>query len=254
MFKLPRSIIDRGPGLPAGKGKGEVKLEACIETLAEAKLAAKHGLNRVELCSALDLGGLTPSAALIKQVAAVIETHVMIRPRAGDFVYSLDEVNLMQQDIRNAAELGATGVVFGCLTNLNEVDENANRQLLETAKAAGLQCTFHRAFDFVFDMNEALEKIIVLGFNRILTSGGQATAVAGLTAIKKLVSQANGRIQLMAGSGVNGGNAHLFSEIGVDAIHFSIRKKRNSIGSLSMGANYDVDEEKIVAILKALKE
>ena len=231
-----------------------MKLEACIETLAEAKLAAKCGLNRVELCSALDLDGLTPSAALIKHASAVIETHVMIRPRAGDFVYSPDEINLMQEDIRKAAELGAAGVVFGCLTVLNEVDENANRQLLKTAKAAGLQCTFHRAFDFVFEMERALEKITDLGFNRVLTSGGQATAVAGLTTIKKLVAQADGRIQIMAGSGVNAGNTHLFSEIGADAIHFSIRKKRNSIGSLSMGANYDVDEEKIAAILKAVKE
>ena len=231
-----------------------MKLEACIETLAEAKLAAKHGIHRVELCSALDLGGLTPSAAFIEQVAAVIETHVMIRPRAGDFVYAPDELGLMQEDIRKAAAFGAAGVVFGCLTDLNKVDENANRQLLEVAKAAGLHCTFHRAFDFVFDMDAALEKIIELGFNRILTSGGQATAVAGLTTIKKLIAQANGRIQIMAGSGVNGGNAHLFSGIGVEAIHFSIRKKRNSIGSLSMGANYDVDEEKITSILIAVKE
>ena len=229
-----------------------MKLEACIETLAEAKLAAKHDLDRVELCSALDLGGLTPSAALIQESVKIIETHVMIRPRAGDFVYQDEELKLMQDDIQQAANYGATGVVFGCLTDVNTIDEAACRHLLEAARAKNLQVTFHRAFDFVFDMQPALEKLIALGFVRLLTSGGQATAIAGLPTIKKLVSQANGRIQIMAGSGVNGGNAHLFQSGGVDALHFSIRKKRNSIGSLSMGANYDVDEEKIVSINRAL--
>ena len=93
-----------------------MKLEACIETIEEAKAAAEHGLNRVELCAALDLGGLTPSAALIEASSKIIETHVMIRPRAGNFVYSTEELVLMKLDIEIAAKLGATGVVFGCLT------------------------------------------------------------------------------------------------------------------------------------------
>jgi copper homeostasis protein len=230
-----------------------MKREACIETLAEAKVAAKHGIDRVELCSALDLGGLTPSAALMQESVKIIETHVMIRPRAGYFVYQDEELKLMQADIQQAANYGATGVVFGCLTDVNTIDEAACRHLLEAARANNLQVTFHRAFDFVFDMQPALEKLIALGFDRLLTSGGQATAIAGLTTIKKLVTQANGRIQIMAGSGVNSGNAHLFQSAGVDALHFSIRKKRNSIGSLSMGANYDVDEEKVMVILKTLE-
>ena len=103
---LPLSILERGPG-------GEVALEACIETLAEAKLAAAHNLNRVELCAALDLGGLTPTAALISACAEVVEVHAMIRPRGGDFVYTADEENLMLAEVRNAKKAGAAGVVFG---------------------------------------------------------------------------------------------------------------------------------------------
>ena len=230
-----------------------MKLEACIESLPEAKAATANGLDRVELCAALDLGGLTPSVAMISAASMLIETHVMIRPRAGDFVYSSDELEVMKAEIAVAAENGAIGVVFGCLNDVNQVDQEANRQLLVTAKKLGLSATFHRAFDFVFDMDEALTILIDLGFDRLLTSGGQATAIAGLTTIKKLIDQASERIEIMAGSGINGNNAHLFQSVGIDALHFSIRKKRNSIGSLSMGMNYDVDEKKIMAMLNTLR-
>ena len=229
-----------------------MKLEACIETLAEVKAAVNHGLNRVELCSALDLGGLTPSAALIQESAKIIETHVMIRPRAGDFVYEDEEIKLMQADIQRAQHFGATGVVFGCLNDFNQVDEDKNKRLVNTAKKAGLQCTFHRAFDFVFDMDEALELIVDLGFQRILTSGGQATAINGLNQIMKLITQANGRIEIMAGSGINAENIKTIEAAGVDAAHFSIRKKQNRMASLNMGTQYEVDEKKILNIKNAL--
>jgi copper homeostasis protein len=229
-----------------------MKLEACIETLAEAKLAAKHGIDRVELCSALDLGGLTPSAALIKASAKIIETHVLIRPRAGDFVYTTEEIEWMNAEIVLAAKYGASGVVFGCLNHFNQVDVDNNKRLVNTAKKAGLQCTFHRAFDFIFEMDTVLELIIDLGFQRILTSGGQATAKNGLNQIMKLITKANGRIEIMAGSGVNASNIKTIQAAGVDAAHFSIRKKQNRIVSLNMGAQYEVDEEKMLNIIKTL--
>lgn len=230
-----------------------MKLEACIETIQEAKAAANHGLNRVEICAALDLGGLTPPSSLIQACAPIVDTHVMIRPRGGDFVYTRDEIKLMKTDIQVAAEFGAAGVVFGCLTGTNALDIAANKKLLEVAKKEGLTTTFHRAFDFVFDMPEALDQLIELGFKRVLTSGGQTSAVNGLNQIMKRITQAEGRIEIMAGSGVNAANIKTIKAAGVDAAHFSIRKKQNRMVSLNMGAQYEVDEEKILNIRKALK-
>jgi len=229
-----------------------MKLEACIETLAEAKLAAAHNLNRVELCTALDIGGLTPTAALISACAEIIDVHAMIRPRGGDFVYTAEEENLMLAEVRNAKKAGATGVVFGCLLPSGEIDFALTQRLVLEAKKVGLQTTFHRAFDFVTDKQKALEELIDLGFYRVLTSGGKPTAIEGLEEIARLVRTANGRIEIMAGSGVNASNAEALKTSGVDALHFSIRKPTGSVLPLAMGVNYAPDAEKILGILKSL--
>ena len=243
----PLSKLERGLG-------GEVKLKACIETLAEAKLAAKHGLNRVELCAALDLGGLTPTEALISACAEVVEVHAMVRPRAGDFVYTEEEIELMLCEVRNAKKAGASGVVFGCLTPANEIDFALTQRLVLAAQSVGLKTTFHRAFDFVLDPENTLEKLIELGIDRVLTSGGKSTAIAGLSQITSLIETSKGRIQIMAGSGVNATNAKALKTTRVDALHFSIRKPSGSLLPLGMGANYEPDEEKILTILNSLSE
>ena len=229
-----------------------MKREACIESVNEARAVARFNLDRAELCAALDLGGLTPPSSLIKACSDLVETHVMIRPRAGDFVYDKAELDLMKADIRNAAECGAAGVVFGCLTGGNAIDVEANKELVDIAKTNRLQCTFHRAFDFVFDMTTGLNQLIALGVDRVLTSGGQATAINGLNQIMQLITLADGRIEIMAGSGVNATNITTIRAAGVDAAHFSIRKKQNRMVSLNMGAQYAVDEDKITSILKTL--
>jgi len=230
-----------------------MKLEACIETLAEAKLAAKHNLNRVELCSALDLGGLTPSAALIRACAEVIETHVMIRPRAGNFVFSTLEMALMMEEIAVARDFGATGVVFGCLTIENKIDFALSQHLVLAAHKNSLQCTFHRAFDFLEDQKTGLEQLIKLDFDRLLTSGGADTAQKGVENLARLVKDSNGRIEIMAGSGVNASNILELQHLGIDAAHFSIRKKTGEKVPLGMGEHYEPDEEKIIKILNVLK-
>jgi copper homeostasis protein len=227
-------------------------LEACIETLAEAKLAAKHNLNRVELCAALDLGGLTPTTALIRACAEVLEVHAMIRPRGGDFCYTPDELTLMVSEIEDAKNEGATGVVFGCLTAENLLDVEATKILTQKAKQLGLQSTFHRAIDFVPDQELVLEKLIALGINRVLTSGGKTTAAEGIEGITKLVRAANKRIEIMAGSGVSAQLVPALTAARVDAIHFTLRKKTGAKPLIGMGENYGVDEEKILGILKSL--
>ena len=229
-----------------------MKLEACIETLEEAQIAAKHKIDRVELCSALDLGGLTPSAGLIKSVSEHIETQVMIRPRAGDFVYTESELLIMEGDIQIAKDFGATGVVFGCLTETKEIDVESNSRLLEKAKSLELISTFHRAFDFLFDMGSGINQLLDMRFDRVLTSGGQQKAYTGLNQIMQLITLANGRIEIMTGSGVNADNIKTFKAAGVDAAHFSIRKKQVGMASLNMGEKYEVDEEKVLTIMRSL--
>lgn len=232
-----------------------MQLELVAESFPEAEMAAKYAFHRVELCSALAVGGLTPSAGMIKQCAkyAQVEVHVLIRPRPGHFVYTEAEVAVMLRDIREAAKLGARGVVIGALTADGIIDREACERMHQQATNLGLETTFHRAFDFVNEAESSLEQLITMGFHRLLTSGLKPTAIEGLDIIKQLVSQAAGRIQIMAGSGVNEHNCKELSQSGVSALHFSARK-RGAVSALNMGEVFVPDEEKIERILTNIKK
>ncbi len=224
--------------------------EFCIDSIDGAIAAQQYGVKRVELCAALGVGGLTPSYGLIQQCAQYqAEVHVMIRHIEGGFVYSKEDIAIMQQDIKMAKQAGAKGVVFGCLTEQNALDLNANITLIETARDLGLEVTFHRAFDFIKDTEEALTSLINLGVNRILTSGQQAKAIDGIDTIKTLAKQANGEIQIMAGSGVNANNAKALAETGIDALHFTIHHTNKETATFGMGSRTEIDKEKIKGIL-----
>ncbi len=231
-----------------------MKLELCIDSFAEAVIAHHYHFDRIELCSALSIGGITPSAGLIQKCSSIagIETHVMIRPRGGNFVYSSDELKIMQKDIHIAAELGANGVVFGMLDRFDQINIAANRILIKIAQSFNLNTTFHRAFDLVKNPNKSLMEIIDLGFDRILTSGKQQKAIDGIKKIEDLLEHANGKIQIMAGSGINADNARQFQNIGIDALHFTARKLKSE-KSLEMGKSYSPDTSKIEGVLNALK-
>tara|TARA_B110000503_G_scaffold125239_1_gene192610 strand:- start:124 stop:816 length:693 start_codon:yes stop_codon:yes gene_type:complete len=222
--------------------------ELCTDALEGAKMAANYGAKRIELCSALSVGGLTPSPALTAQCATIkaVETHVMIRPREGDFVYQTNDIKVMLKDIQLQAEAGAKGVVFGCLTSDNQIDIQQNITLLEEARKYQLECTFHRAFDFVGSPMEALESLINIGFNRILTSGGKPTADAGMEQIILMVEKAKGEIEIMAGSGVNSSNALALASTGVDALHFTSHNTASY--ELGMGVSNRPNPEKIQSI------
>jgi copper homeostasis protein len=247
------------PGHPSDSDAGNSRpgaraLEACVETLEEALLAAQYGLDRIELCAALDLGGLTPTAALISACAEVTEVHAMIRPRTGHFVYTTAEMTLMLAEIEHAKNAGAHGVVLGCLDHSGEPDYAMIRQLVLAAKKQKLHTTFHRAFDCTPNLSETLENLISFGLDRILTSGGKPTASEGLEHIRLLCNQAKGRIEVMAGSGVNAENAPLLFDTGVDALHFSVRKKSDVSMPFGMGHTYLTDPQKIRDIIRAVKK
>lgn len=183
-----------------------IVLEACVDSTAAAAIAASAGANRVELCADLVEGGTTPSLGAIERavVDVAADVMVMIRPRGGDFVYSRRELAIMERDIEAAREAGAAGVVFGCLTPEGEVDRAATRALLH--EAGDLSVTFHRAFDVCRDAHDALESLIDLGIDRVLTSGQQPTAPEGLELIADLVRTAGDRIIVMPGVGIDAGN------------------------------------------------
>lgn len=231
-----------------------MQLEVCIETLQEADLAKQYKCNRIEVCSALELGGLTPSYGLIKACSQIqgIESHVLIRPRSGNFVYTTHELILIKEDIKIAAEAGAKGVVFGCLNQNNDIDFTSCELLVRFAKGYQLETTFHRAIDFTKNYSQAVETIINLGFDRILTSGQKETAVEGIEQLKSILSLSSNQIEIMAGSGINAKNAGLFKELGVDAIHFSIRKKSKALASFSMGIHRLPDEKKLKQIIQKI--
>ena len=226
--------------------------EVCTDSIEGVKAAIFYGAKRVELCAALELGGLTPSYGCIMESAkySKVETHVIIRPKAGGFCYSPLEIEQMKHDIEISAECGARGVVWGVLNAKNEIHFQQNKELMEWAKNFKLETTFHRAFDFVESPYEGIELLIEMGFDRLLTSGQQSTAELGIENIRQLVKQANRRIQIMAGSGVNANNALALSQSGVDALHFTARKPKPGKESLNMGIEYMVDEEKIESIIE----
>lgn len=202
-------------------------VEVCAGDIQSAQAAAQGGAQRIELCAALELDGLTPSAGLIEAARALpnIKLHVLIRPREGNFVYDAHEIEIMRNDILLAKRLGADGVVIGALTKDRDIDVKTCQYLMEAAQ--GMQVTFHRAFDQCSNPQKALEEIIALGCNRILTSGQQATADAGIPLLKQLVEQAKGRIIIMPGAGVNAGNAwHILHETGATEIHGSFRSQQ----------------------------
>lgn len=202
----------------------KIVIEVCVDSVASACAAESGGAGRIELCSNLFEGGVTPSTGLIELVRKKVEIglHVMIRPRGGDFCYDDDEFEVMRRDVISAKQSGADGVVFGILDLDGHVDVERTRHLIELARP--LTATFHRAFDMSADLFRALEDVCSAGADRILTSGGQQTSVLGREMITRLVLAANGKISIMPGSGINEHNAAgIIQETGARDIHVGLR-------------------------------
>jgi copper homeostasis protein len=202
----------------------QVLIEVCVDSVASALAAERGGAARVEVCSNLLEGGVTPSAGLIELVRArtSIGLHVMIRPRGGDFCYTREEFETMRCDIIAARKLGADGVVLGILDAHGNVDIARTQQLVELARP--LNVTFHRAFDMSADLFRALEDVCTTGADRLLTSGGEKSAVQAVHWIARLVKAARGRIAIMACGGIKPDNAaSIIEQTGVKEIHVGLR-------------------------------
>jgi copper homeostasis protein len=195
-------------------------VEICVTDTASARAAAEGGAGRVELCAEIGSGGVTPSLGMIAHVVRLmpISVHVLIRPRGGDFVYDFDEVAVMLDDIEAARSAGAAGVVLGALTRESTIDLANTIKLADRARP--LSVTFHRAFDLARDPVDALETLIALGVDRLLTSGGPGPARENAATLRALVEQAAGRIVVMAGGSIAEGDLpRLMDATGVEEVH-----------------------------------
>ena len=231
-----------------------VLLEVCVDSIESALAAERGGAHRIELCSSLMEGGVTPSAGLISSIRRKlsIDVHVMIRPRGGDFSYSAEEFETMEQDVLTAKQLGANAVVFGILTNDGDVDVSRTRHLVQTARP--LKTTFHRAFDMSRDLSKSLADVIEAGADRVLTSGGEQSVEDGIPRIAKLVQAAGQRVAVMVGSGITESNVHrIIRETGVREIHASLRASvpspmRYRNHNISMGSVKGREYDRVIVI------
>ncbi|HEX7815013.1 copper homeostasis protein CutC [Dyella sp.] len=235
-------------------------LEIAANSVASAVAAQQGGASRVELCGGLELGGITPSPAIIAMVRERISVpvYVLIRPRAGDFLYNDDECEAMRRDIAWCVSQGIDGVVIGVLDAQGQVDVARCRPLVDAAGPMGI--TFHRAFDLAREPVRALEDVIGLGCERILTSGGQPSALEGSALIADLVGRASGRLSIMPGAGVTSANIRALAQV-TGATEFHASAKRSIASGMSwraqalqdmQGGEWRTDEQEVRALVAAL--
>ncbi len=228
-------------------------VEICANSFESAMAAQSGGADRIELCTQLAVGGLTPSHHLIKRVMSElsIPIHVLIRPRKGNFCYSKEELNIMKNDIEFCKNLGCSGVVSGVLESDLTIDLFATKQLVEAAN--GLDFTFHRAFDCVKDPLVSLENLIDLKIKRVLSSGLRPSAIEGISLLSDMNKIANKQIEIMPGSGINLGNVLQFKNKEFTSIHLSATQhSEKKSASFFEGGTEGLSDEKTIRKIMSL--
>ena len=231
-----------------------LRLELAVQDAAGVRVAAAVGVDRLELCTALAVGGLTASMGLIERATAgPVPVHVLVRPHAGGFDYDAADADVIVTDVRRSVAAGAAGVVVGA-TNAGQVDEPLMRRIREAAGAA--QVTFHRAFDVLAERSAVLDVLVGLDVDRVLTSGAAPSATAGVDELRRLVRHAAGRIEIMAAGGVTPAAVHDLARTGVSAVHASAKRSvadelAIELGTASRAAGRQVTDEALAGALVA---
>lgn len=222
---------------PITKNPTTMLLEICANSYESAINAEKAGAHRIELCSELAIGGITPSYGLLKKVMddLKIPVQVLIRPRSGDFTYSRDEFEIMKENVLLCKELGCAGIVSGVLQQDQTIDQTRTKELIELAKP--MSFTFHRGFDWVPNPIEAILELAILGVDRVLTSGQAASAEKGILLLQELQETIENELIIMPGGGINPKNALLFKESGFQEIHCSATSIHQSINNPKVSMN-----------------
>ncbi|MEF1218280.1 copper homeostasis protein CutC [Photobacterium damselae] len=241
------------------------QLEVCIDNIESLHLAQQGGATRIELCSSLALGGLTPNFGFMQAAAkyAQVPVYAMIRPRQGDFLFTDQDMEIMLADVHAAKQANLSGVVLGVLTDQGQVDKDQLKALIHQAQGMGI--TFHRAIDQCIDPMATLDILMSLGCERVLTSGLKANAYDGRDMLKKMVTYCGERLSIMAGAGVTAENVgQIISDTGVREIHLSGKTTRPSLmknySNQAYMGNADIDDfaipvtdaNKIAAVAKQL--
>ena len=243
-------------GVPAQK---QPILEVCVQSPTDCSLAAEGGADRVELCQAIELGGLSPSFGTVAAACQIspLPVIVLIRPRPGDFVYSPAEIDCVTKDLEQLKALGARGAAFGALTARGDVDRNALEAWI--AASQGLELVFHRAFDSCKAPLESLELLAELGVHRVLSSGGAATAAEGAERLAAWTEATRGRLEILPGGSIRANNvAALIEKTGAEGVHFRAPKTQRSestghpLGTSDTGSYEVTDPDLVRAIRDAL--
>jgi copper homeostasis protein len=238
-----------------------VTVEIVCTSVSDALVTERSGASRIELCSALELGGLTPSLGLLESVKNQVQLPVMamVRPRPGGFDYDDEEIRVMERDAQHLISSGADGIVFGILSETRSIRRDDCRRLL--AIAAGRPCVFHRAFDSAPNLFQSLESLLELGFTRVLTSGGKGTAYAGIDILRTLRQKSDGRIEILPGGGIRSDNAtEIIRRTGCNQIHLAPLRTVSTSDSgtaSSPGVDYgdyqEIDGEAVAATVRTLR-
>lgn len=230
---------------------GRPAVEIAVQDAAGARVALDAGADRLELCQALEIGGLTPSLGVLEAVFAAVDplvVNVLVRPRGGGFVYSPEEATVVEADIRACVKRGAGGVVVGALTRDGLLDRDAMRRWRDAAGTAIV--VFHRAIDASADPRSVFEALIAEGVDRVLTSGGAARSIDGIPLLSEFATTSGGRIEVMAGGGVTAGDIPALVAAGVDAVHLSARERSGADAPSGPGggaSGHDVTSAELVA-------
>lgn len=244
-FGNPDGAGGRGPVSEPECGMGPL-LEVCAASPASARAALEGGADRIEFCRNLQVGGLTPDRWEIERLAETfpLPVHVLVRPRAGDFVYDAEEFACVLDEIRQCREAGAAGVVTGCLTTTGDPDVDRMRRVIDAAD--GLHVTFHRAFDLVPRPFEAMDRLAEIGVARILTSGGRADVIQGAATLRRWVEWADGRLEIMPGGGIRVENlSELHRAVGARSYHASLQALPGSGAADSASSEGVTDAERV---------